>query len=45
MVRFLGLELYLLFDIRFKDLSIRTANYRDIVLMYWVWLDIGVEGI
>ena len=30
----LDLELYLLFDIRFKDLSIRTVNYRDIILIY-----------
>ena len=45
MVRFLGLELHLLSDIGFKGLSMRTADYRDTVLMYWVWLDIGVEGI
>ena len=45
MVRFLGLKLHLLSDIGFKGLSMRTADHRDTVLMYWVWLDISVEGI
>ena len=45
MVRFLGLPTFLLADIGFKGLSMRTADHRDTILKYWVWLNIGVEGV
>lgn len=45
LVRMLGLPKYLLSDIGFKGLSMRTADHRDTVLQHWVWLHIGVEGI
>ncbi len=45
MVSMLGLTKYLLADIGFKGLSMRTADHRDTVLQHWVWLHLGVEGI
>lgn len=34
LVRMLDIKLYTLFDIGFKGLSIRTVDYRDIILKY-----------
>ncbi len=45
MVRFLGLTTHSLSEIGFKGLSMRTADHRDTILEYWVWLHIGVEGV
>lgn len=45
MVRSLGLATHSLAEIGFKGLSMRTADQRDTVLEYWIWLNIGVEGI
>lgn len=45
LVRMLGLELHALADIGFKGLSMRTADHRDTILEYWVWLHVAVEGV
>ena len=45
MTRHLSLVLHPLAEIGFQGLSMRTADSRDIVLEYWVWLVVGVEGI
>ena len=45
MVTYLNLPLQRLSDIGFKGLSMRTADHRETVLQYWVWLIIAVEGI
>ena len=45
LVRMLGLKLQALADIGFKGLSMRTADHRDTVLEYWVWLHVAVEGV
>ena len=45
MVRWLGLDLRPLAELGFKGLSMRTADHRDTVLEYWVWLLIAVEGV
>lgn len=45
LVRVLGLPTCKLSDIGFRGLSMRTADHRDTVLEFWVWVHIGVEGI
>ena len=41
----LNLDLRPLSEIGFKGLSMRTADHRDTVLHYYVWLRLSVEGI
>ncbi len=45
LVRHLSLQLHPLSEIGFKGLSMRTADHRETVLHYWVWLRVVVEGI
>lgn len=45
LVRMLNLDLHALAEIGFKGLSIRTADHRDTVLEYWVWLYVAVNDI
>ena len=45
LVRLLKLDLRPLSEIDFKGLSMRTADHRDTVLHYYVWLRLTVEGV
>ena len=45
LVKFLGLQLYLLEEVEFRGFSIRTADQRKIVLQYFVWLRLSVKKI
>ena len=45
LVRLLKLDLRPLLEIGFKGLSMRTADHRDTVLHYYVWLRLTVEGV
>lgn len=45
LVRLLKLDLRPLSEIGFKGLSMRTADHRDTVLHYYVWLRLSVEGV
>ena len=41
----LGMKLEAVADIGFQGLSMRTADHRDTILEYWVWLHVAVEGV
>ncbi len=43
--RRLELELHPLEEIGFKGLSMRTADMRETLLQYWVWLRVAVAGV
>lgn len=45
LARRLSLQLNPLDEVGFKGLSMRTADHRETVLLYWVWLRLAVEGI
>ena len=45
LIRFLGLTLLALVDIKFKDLFMRIADHREIVFQYYVMLRLLVKGI
>lgn len=45
LIRFLSLTLLALVDIRFKDLSMRTADYRKTILQHYIMLRLSVKEI
>ena len=45
MTQKLGLQLHFLSDIRFAELMMWTADYRETLLHHWVYLNIDIEGI
>jgi len=45
LVRHLALDLHPLSEVGFKGLSMRTADHRETILHYWVWLRVVVAGV